>query len=243
MRRIVIKMTETDDLLLKNFQVVFLCDIMRDIKDKEADNGGYRLMNILFVCTGNTCRSPMAEAILASKDKSLKVKSAGIFAMYGQDANQQALQVLKEQGMELNHSSQPVINQLLEWADYVFTMTIQHKQALFFEFPHHHEKYFTIKEFVAERNKDLWKELRAAYETYARKRTLFIQAHEHKLGNIQLQLAIEKEFQEEIKDIERLEASLRDGDISDPFGGDTDVYQQTLQELDHYIERLYAKIK
>ncbi|MEI4790024.1 low molecular weight protein arginine phosphatase [Bacillus sp. FJAT-53060] len=109
-------------------------------------------MNILFVCTGNTCRSPMAQALFASiaNEKGLRVtvKSAGIFVSGAGKASPQAVEALFEKSIPLNHSSSKLTENLLHEADYVFTMTIQHKQLIVEQFADAQEKIFTLKEFA-----------------------------------------------------------------------------------------------
>jgi len=105
-------------------------------------------MNVLFVCTGNTCRSPMAEVLLKEKAPQLHVQSAGIFAQPNEGANDNAIQVLKQRGLQLVHSSQPVTKKLLKWADIVFAMTETHKELLLDQFPKYKDKYFTLIEYT-----------------------------------------------------------------------------------------------
>ncbi|AHL73139.1 low molecular weight protein arginine phosphatase [Bacillus altitudinis MN12] len=109
-------------------------------------------MNILFVCTGNTCRSPMAQALFSSiadeKGLQVTVKSAGIFASDAGKASPQAVEALFEKSIPLNHSSSKLTEELLHEADYVFTMTIQHKQLIVEQYAHVKDKVFTLKEFA-----------------------------------------------------------------------------------------------
>lgn len=105
-------------------------------------------MNILFVCTGNTCRSPMAEVILQNLAPNFNVQSAGIYASEGQDMNPQAQEVLLNHQLASTHQSKQVTVDLMAWADYVFTMTATHKVMLEISFPEATEKVFTLKEFV-----------------------------------------------------------------------------------------------
>jgi protein-tyrosine phosphatase len=92
--------------------------------------------NLLFVCTGNTCRSPLAEAIareLATERgwTHVAVRSAGVSAVRGSEASQQALVVAREQGLDLaTHESQPVTPELLDWADLVLSMGPSHMFVL-----------------------------------------------------------------------------------------------------------------
>jgi len=108
----------------------------------------------LFVCTGNTCRSSMAEALLrhlAAENPELKlsIKSAGTAAFDNQTASQNAILALGEMGIDLtNHRSQTVTAALVDEADWVLTMTNAHKQQLLRLKPDASKKVFTLSEFT-----------------------------------------------------------------------------------------------
>lgn len=103
----------------------------------------------IFVCTGNTCRSPMAEAIfrklLADKlgcqddellDHGYTVISAGLAAYPGAPASSDAVRLLKADGIDLSsHESQPVTQELLLHCDHVYTMTQSHLDAILNSLP------------------------------------------------------------------------------------------------------------
>lgn len=198
-------------------------------------------MNILFICTGNTCRSPMAEAILKHKLSKVNVQSAGIYANDNERANPLTLQTLQQKNIHLNHYSQPVTDELLNWADYVFTMTQSHKQQLLSQNSKHKDKYYVLKDFVSDPEQKRRVELQMAYEKLEYKKELFKQQNKH-LSNDEYEKGLKKHLEQDLETIFYLQHELSNIDVTDPFGGTIHTYEETYRELEQLIDRLIKLI-
>jgi tRNA threonylcarbamoyl adenosine modification protein (Sua5/YciO/YrdC/YwlC family) len=104
---------------------------------------------IVIVCTGNTCRSPMAEAILRkliaekfnctleeTEQRGVIVSSAGVSATPGGVAAPEAVEVMRTRGLDLSrHESQPLSEKLIRHADVILALTNAHRQAIIRRWP------------------------------------------------------------------------------------------------------------
>lgn len=195
-------------------------------------------MNILFVCTGNTCRSPMAEAIMKARTNH-HVKSAGISTVDGIPTSEGTVKALKSMELDFEgQSSQRINDQLVEWADLILTMTRQHKQVVATQYSHAFEKLFTLKEYVSDDADGKWQDLKKAYLNLEEKRMLVHEEHGHQQTEQQLRAFLREEQDE----IERIERELPNYDIADPLGMDQQAYQETLDEINDAIETLIKKL-
>ncbi|KGX93878.1 protein tyrosine phosphatase [Pontibacillus halophilus JSM 076056 = DSM 19796] len=201
------------------------------------------MKNVLFVCTGNTCRSPMAEAVLKAKDDRYNVQSAGLFAQTNGKATPQSEQALDKKGYAINHSSQPLEEGLIQWADLVLTMTARHKESVIMHFPEHEAKVYTLKEYALYDKASSWDRLTEAYATMEDKKAVFMQKNKDKYNSqAELEMALYQHLNEEIELIREIERNLPTLDINDPFGGNQSVYDSTLEEIEKHIELLIQKV-
>lgn len=108
-------------------------------------------LTFLFICTGNTCRSPMAEQVFNEKAKGLAAHSfsAGLSANLGSPMNPQASEALTNLGYTPTaHSSNLVSTQAVEQADVILTFTQDQKNEVAERFPAAVGKLFTISEYA-----------------------------------------------------------------------------------------------
>ncbi|MEW9702354.1 low molecular weight protein arginine phosphatase [Paenibacillus sp. SI8] len=189
-------------------------------------------MRILFVCTGNTCRSPLAEGLLRIKvhkeGLAAEVRSAGVSAFTGGPISSNSASILKEAGFEEQINSLAIQESEVKWADVILTMTVGHKRTVIQRFPHAVDKTFTLKEYV----EDDPHILQAIVE------------REQLVSELQLKQALAQTVSvEERSRIFKLENKIPDYDISDPYGGSIDIYRQTAEEISIHLDKLVLKIR
>ncbi|MEC0230841.1 low molecular weight protein arginine phosphatase [Paenibacillus alba] len=189
-------------------------------------------MRILFVCTGNTCRSPLAEGLLRirvhQEGLAAEVRSAGVSAITGGPISRNSASLLQEAGFKEPLYSLTIQESEVQWADLILTMTMGHKRTVIQRFPHAIDKTFTLKEYVEDDEHVLQA----------------IEERERLVTEVQLKQALSQAVSvEERSRIYQLEVEIPDYDISDPFGGPLEVYRQTAEEIGSSLDKLVIKLR
>ena len=111
-------------------------------------------MKVMFICTGNICRSAMAHVMLEEKIKGKNIKnvevySSGIYSENGDRSTYNAIEVMKEYGINLKeHRATNIRNSNIEEMDLILCATSSHKIAVLDIYPKLVDKVYTIKEYV-----------------------------------------------------------------------------------------------
>src|SRR5713101_7697701 len=132
------------------------------------------MKTILFVCTGNICRSPMAEGLFRQAVKGrndFRAISAGVGAVDGSPPSDHAVQVLRELGIDISRQRSRMLTwDLVQQADYIFGMTHSHVDAVTLLYPQAAEKTFLLREFdetLDDYEADIGDPIGGSYEVYA----------------------------------------------------------------------------
>lgn len=131
------------------------------------------MKTILFICTGNVCRSPMAEGLFRHVTQGrgdYRALSAGLGAVDGQPPSAFAVKALKECGVDISSGrSRTLTAELVQQADYIFGMTHSHVDTILLLYPQAAEKTFLLREFddtLDAFEKDISDPIGGSYEVY-----------------------------------------------------------------------------
>ena len=176
---------------------------------------------VLVVCTGNICRSPMAEIMLRQKLQKLnldhiEVESAGTFAMEGWGAQPEVDEVLKENGYQTEkHTARQITKEMIEAADLVLTATTDHRSEVVQKHVRANRYTFTIGEFAA----------LADFITHPDETEFHTEATTSLEEKLQL-TASARGYVEDVKDL----------NLADPYGLPIEIYRETATQLESNLE-------
>jgi protein-tyrosine phosphatase len=179
------------------------------------------VLRVLLVCTGNICRTPIAEGFLSDRserllDAALTVRSSGTWARPGSRPTEEAVQAAGERGIDISgHRAKPLTRGLSQWADLIVAMSEEHADEVLEQSPGASSKTFTLKELVG-----LLNGLPAPSDPPSREALL-----------------------ERIAAANRLRAGsdvsgLGDLDVADPLGLPVEGYRRAAWEIEELIDAL-----
>lgn len=128
-------------------------------------------MRVVFVCTGNTCRSPMAEGFLKHICDNLEVISRGLYVPFADGASLYSINAMRKYDIDIsNHTSSQLTVGDCDDADIIITMTSSHKNTILSAYPKYADKTFTLSEYAGEDGdiSDPYGQDFAAYEACAK---------------------------------------------------------------------------
>mgnify|MGYP003582349008 FL=1 len=122
--------------------------------------------NILVVCVGNICRSPMAEALLKQRYPHKNIDSAGVGALVGHSADPAALEIMAKQEMDItNHVAKQIDEGLAKKADLIFTMSDSQTKWIEERWPFCRGKTFKLGHWQDKDIADPYKHEMSAFQT------------------------------------------------------------------------------
>lgn len=123
-------------------------------------SGNKHAYQVLFVCSGNTCRSPIAEGLLKVKlpphlQGEVKVQSCGTLGLENQPATPNAILAAQEKGADISgHRSQGISEKLVAESDIIFCMAQEHKNFILHHYPAYRDNVFLLRDFGAREKLD-----------------------------------------------------------------------------------------
>lgn len=228
---------------------------------------------ILIVCTGNTCRSAMAAALLkkmlkeelGEKASQITIWSAGLTAWPGSPASPEAVEIMRREGINLSsHRARKLTKKDVLEADLVFTMTLSQKDAVLALAPEAKGKVFALRELMSANGdpEQRWEKLRKLRIKVAEKRQAYLEKEGPKMAELharyqelsaqlrsledelrKIEEKLRKETEEEEKELLKLEKELARIDIPDPYGQNLSVYEECAFFIKEALQELVNKIK
>lgn len=157
-------LTKKENQFKKPAKKIWLADRVFGTIEKK---GRCAVKTVLLVCTGNTCRSPMAQVMLQKMladqgigENQVKVISAGLYASNGEKASPQAVEVMEQRGLSLaSHQSRRLTPKMINEAALILGMTDEHKQAVMMLDAAASDKVFALGEYASVPGEKTWRQV------------------------------------------------------------------------------------